>query len=75
MLTSPGMFTLLHSILRRVVNEMYIYGGGTDDATPQALQTYVSRVELGTLKDLWRTYLNNANITDELHLIGAGHIG
>ena len=41
------------------------------DATPPSSQTYVASVELGSLDEIWRTYLNNANITNEFDLQGA----
>ena len=41
------------------------------DATPPSSQTYVASVELGSLDEIWRTYLNNANITNEFYLQGA----
>jgi hypothetical protein len=68
---SSDMWYSPFNMATRGVNEMYIYGGGSGDATPPALQTFVARVEPGTLKELWRTYLNNANITDEFHFSGS----
>jgi hypothetical protein len=68
---SSDVYETPFNLATRGIDEMYIYGGGTGDATPPALQTYVSRLELGILDEVWRTYLNNANITDELHLSGA----
>ncbi|MGC1132542.1 MAG: hypothetical protein WA941_06950, partial [Nitrososphaeraceae archaeon] len=49
------------SMATRGVDEMYIYGGASGDASPPGLQPYVSRVELGTLDEQWRTYLSNVN--------------
>jgi hypothetical protein len=55
----------------RGVDEMYVYGGASGDAAPPGLQPYVSRVELGTLHQQWRTYLNNVNLTKDFSLAGA----
>ena len=59
------------SMATRGIDEMYIYGGAAADATPPSSQTYVASVELGSLDEIWRTYLNNANITNEFYLQGA----
>jgi hypothetical protein len=59
------------SMATRGIDEMYIYGGAAADATPPSSQTYVASVEPGTLNEHWRTYLNNANITNEFYLQGA----
>lgn len=59
------------SMATRGIDEMYIYGGAAADATPPTGQTYVARVEPGTLDQLWRTYLNNGNLTNEFYLQGA----
>jgi hypothetical protein len=32
---------------------------------------YVARIDPTTMNEVWRTYLNNANITNELHISGA----
>ena len=50
---------------------MYLYGGGTGNATPPALQTYVAKLEPGTAKQIWRTTLSDATQNNELHLSGA----
>jgi len=55
----------------RGIDEMYIYGRAAADATPPSSQTYVASVELGSLDEIWRTYLNNAYITNEFYLQGA----
>jgi hypothetical protein len=62
------------SMATRGIDEMYIYGGGNGDATPHLLSTYVSRVEPGSLNEVWRTYLNNANMTDDFSLSGAVYV-
>lgn len=54
---SSDVYTTPFSLATRGINELYIYGGGTGDATPPSLQTYVARVEPGTLKEVWHTYL------------------
>ena len=58
------------SMATRGIDEMYIYGGGNGEAIPWS-PSYVSRVEQGSLNELWRTYLNNFNLTDEFSLSGA----
>jgi hypothetical protein len=67
---SSDVYVTPFSLATRGIGELYVYGGGTGDATPPSLQTYVARVEPGTLKEVWRTYLNNANITNQLHVSG-----
>ena len=44
-------------ILARAPNEMYVVGG------PGMMPMYVSRVEVGSLKEIWRTTLNNTDLT------------
>ena len=48
----------------RGVNEMYVYGGALANAIPPPTATYVAKVEPGSLKELWLTYLVNQNISD-----------
>lgn len=67
---SSDLYVTPFSLATRGINELYIYGGGSADATPKSLQTYVARVEPGTLNEVWRTYLNNANLTNQQHLQG-----
>jgi hypothetical protein len=55
----------------RGIDEMYIYGGASGDAAPPGLQPYVSRVELGTLDEQWRTYLSNVNVTNDFSIAAA----
>lgn len=62
------------SMATRGTDEMYLYGGANGDAKPPALQPYVSRVEPGTLDEVWRTYLLNANMTNDFSLSGAAYI-
>lgn len=42
---------------------MYLYGGASGNANPPPSGPYVSKVEPGSLKELWRTNLLNVNIT------------
>ena len=68
---SPDIHITVHSVWQHVVlDEMYLYGGANGDAKPPALQPYVSRVEPGTLDEVWRTYLLNANTTNDFSLSG-----
>jgi hypothetical protein len=68
---SSDVYKTPFNMATRGINEMYVYGGGNGDQKPPGLQTFVARVEPGSLKELWRTYLNNANITNDLHLSGS----
>lgn len=68
---SPEVYYAPSMIATRGMNEMYLYGGATN-ANPLAPATYVARVEPGSLKELWRTYLNNINISNQW--TGAGSI-
>jgi len=63
----PTPFT----IVTRGVNEMYVYGGVVDANPPSlGLHPYVSKVEPTSLKEVWRTELLNANVTQAF--TGAG---
>ncbi|MGC1134412.1 MAG: hypothetical protein WA941_16410 [Nitrososphaeraceae archaeon] len=57
----------------RSIDEMYLYGGSNGGANPYS-PAYVSRVVLGSLNEIWRTYLNNFNVTDAFSLSGAANI-
>ena len=57
----------------RGIDEMYLYGGSNGGANPYS-PAYVSKVELGSLNEIWRTYLNNFNVTDAFSLSGAANI-
>jgi hypothetical protein len=48
-------------------DEMYIYAGGSFPS----LHTYISKLEPGSVKEVWRTYLSDARENNELHLSGA----
>ncbi|MGA7369263.1 MAG: hypothetical protein WBX01_09045 [Nitrososphaeraceae archaeon] len=61
------------NVATRDLDEMYLYGGSNGGADPYS-PAYVSRVELGSLNEIWRTYLNNFNVTDSFTLSGAGNI-
>ncbi|MFD9972805.1 hypothetical protein [Streptomyces sp. NPDC059017] len=58
-------------IATRDENDLYVYGGGNGDANPPALHTFVAKVEPGTMKQIWRTYLSDARDNNELHVSGA----
>jgi hypothetical protein len=68
---SPTYYPTPFTIVTRGVNEMYVYGGIVA-ANPPSLgfHPYVSKVEPSSLKELWRTELLNANITQAF--TGAG---
>eukprot|EP00457_Paulinella_chromatophora_P009410 gb/GEZN01009477.1/.p1 GENE.gb/GEZN01009477.1/~~gb/GEZN01009477.1/.p1 ORF type:complete len:260 (-),score=24.77 gb/GEZN01009477.1/:119-898(-) len=59
-------------MVTRGENELYIYGGSLGNANPLPPGPYVARVEVGTLKELWRTPLLNTHITGQW--IGAGSL-
>ncbi len=59
---SPDIYYSGSMIATRGMNEMYVYGGASG-ANPTPSGAYVSRVEPGTLKELWRTTLLNINTT------------
>ena len=48
-------------------DEMYLYAGGS----APSLNTYISKLEPGSAKELWRTYLSDARENNQLHLSGA----
>lgn len=66
-----GGYTTPFNLATRRSDEMYVYGGGTGNATPPALQTYVAKLQAGTAKQIWRTNLSNATKNNQLHLSGA----
>lgn len=68
---SPDRYYMTSMIATRGMNEMYAYGGAAG-AVPLPSASFVARVEPGSLKELWRTYLINTNITGQW--IGAGSI-
>jgi hypothetical protein len=68
---SPTYYPTPFGIVTRGVNEMYVYGGVVA-ANPPPSGPYVSKVEPGSLKELWRTELLNVNMTQAY--TGAGGI-
>ncbi|MEW1636830.1 hypothetical protein AB0469_22475 [Streptomyces sp. NPDC093801] len=58
-------------IATRGERDLYVYGGGNGDANPPALQTFIAKVEPGTMKEIWRTHLSDARKNNELHVSGA----
>lgn len=61
------------SLTTRGIDEMYLYGGSNGGANPYS-PGYVSRVELGSLNEIWRTYLNNFNVTNSFSISGAANV-
>lgn len=61
---SPERYYTPSMMATRGVNEMYVYGGALANAVPPPTATFVAKVEPGSLKELWRTYLVNQNISD-----------
>ena len=61
------------SMATRDITEMYLYGGGNGEAVPWS-PAYVSKIELGSLDEQWRTYLGNFNITNDFSLSGAVYV-
>lgn len=59
---SPDIYYSGSMIATRGMNDMYVYGGASG-ANPMPSGAYVSRVEPGTLKEIWRTTLLNINTT------------
>jgi hypothetical protein len=52
---------------------MYLYGGGNGEAVPWS-PAYVSKIELGSLDEQWRTFLGNFNVTNDFSLSGAVYV-
>ena len=69
---SPERYYTPSMMATRGINEMYVYGGASANAVPEPTNTYVARVEPGSLKGLWRTVLLNQNTSDRW--TGAGSI-
>ena len=69
---SSDLYTNPWNMATRGIDEMYLYGGSNGGANPYS-PAYVSRVELGSLNEIWRTYLNNFNVTDAFSLSGAAN--
>jgi hypothetical protein len=60
---SPTYYPTPFAIVTRGINEMYVYGGVVATSNPPPSGPYVSKVEPGSLKELWRTNLLNVNIS------------
>ncbi len=68
---SPTYYPTPFTIVTRGTNEMYVYGGVVAANPPVlGLQSYVSKVQPGSLKELWRTELLNTNMSQAF--TGAG---
>ena len=68
---SPDNYYSGSMIATRGANEMYLYGGASG-ANPMPSGAYISKVEPGTLKEIWRTQLVDLNATGAWS--GAGSI-
>jgi hypothetical protein len=68
---SPDTYYSGSMIATRGMNEMYLYGGASG-ATPTPYGSYLAKVEPGTLRQLWRTTLDNINTSGQW--IGAGSV-
>lgn len=67
--TSPVNFPGPYNLVTGRSDALYVYGGGYGDA-PNASGSFVSRVETGSLKEMWRHVLINTNITNEWNYPG-----
>ena len=70
---SSEIYTNPWNMATRGLDEMYLYGGSNGGANPYS-PAYVSRVELGSLNEIWRTYLNSFNVTDSFSISGAVNV-
>jgi hypothetical protein len=70
---SSEIYTNPWFLATRGLDEMYMYGGSNGGADPYS-PGYVSKVELGSLNEIWRTYLNNFNVTDSFSISGAANV-
>jgi len=68
---SPDVYYTPAMMVTRGMNEMYVYGGAAGNANPLPSSAFVARIEPGSLKELWRTYLINTNITGQWFGVGA----
>jgi len=55
-------------IMTREYNELYVSGGGASLALPGP---FISKIEAGSLRELWRTPLSNNNVTGDWLISGA----
>ncbi|MEV7689117.1 hypothetical protein [Streptomyces bungoensis] len=69
--TSDNVYYSQFDIATRGLKDMYVYYGGNGDLNPPALQTFVAKVQPGTMKQIWRTPLSDARTNNELHVSGA----
>ena len=60
---SPDIYYTPSMMVTGGINEMYVYGGASYNAVPIPSGSFVSKIEPGTLKELWRTNLLNTNIS------------
>jgi len=67
--TSPVNFPGPYNLVTGRSDALYVYGGGYGDA-PNASGSFVSRVETGSLKEMWRHVLINTNTTNEWNYPG-----
>ncbi|MFJ8948301.1 hypothetical protein ACIRG4_34605 [Streptomyces sp. NPDC102395] len=68
---TKGLYYTQFDVATRFQDDLYVYGGGAGDANPPALRTFIAKVEPGTMKQIWRTYLSDARTNNELHVNGA----
>ncbi|SFS07051.1 hypothetical protein SAMN04487846_2185 [Microbacterium sp. cf046] len=67
--SSPDVYVTPYNIVGRGPDELYIYGGGYGD-DPTASGSFVSRVEPGSLREVWRRVLINTHVTGEWNYPG-----
>jgi hypothetical protein len=67
--TSPVNFPGAYNLVTGTSDALYVYGGGYGDA-PNASGSFISRVETGSLKEMWRHVLINTNATNEWNYPG-----
>ncbi|MFF9179237.1 hypothetical protein [Streptomyces sp. NPDC014793] len=69
--TTGDVYYSQFDIATRGTKDMYVYFGGNGDMNPPALQTFIAKVQPGTMKQIWRTPLSDARKNNELHVSGA----
>ncbi|MFJ9776102.1 hypothetical protein ACIRVF_33515 [Kitasatospora sp. NPDC101157] len=69
--TTDNVYYSQFDIATRGTNDMYVYFGGNGDMNPPALQTFIAKVQPGTMRQIWRTPLSDARKNNELHVSGA----
>lgn len=60
---SPEQYYSPIFAVTRGVNELYVYGGAWGSAVPKPSGTFVAKLNVGDLTQLWRTDLTNLNAT------------